>query len=151
MSLSPENEAPTPTMRIATVPLHEDIGERLRRLGNPQANLTKGLSAIDFYRMLAKIGHAFATAAGGAFKPELLPLILDGNSARATYFIGGDEKGGNPEGQLHSIGITDHASLVVARIRLFAHIPDTPVYYVVCGEKARCNLVSCHNTILGRI
>ena len=137
----PELLAPSPTMKIANVSRHDDLNSRMQRIGMPQVNMTKGLAAFDLYRLVAKVGYAFAAAELGIdnFIPCLLPLILYGLESLATHYIGGGSADESAAGCLHAMSIslpdeTQNASLVIVRLRLFAHIAKSPVYYVVCGK-----------------
>lgn len=92
------------------------------------------------FRMLGKIGHAFAAAEIGVdhFKPALIDMILRGTP---DYFnhIGGepDLARDPPSKSLHEIGLgyqrANGKDYVVAKIRLFANHMG-PIYYVVVGE-----------------
>lgn len=90
------------------------------------------------FRMLAKIGHAFATAEiAGKFKPALLDMILSGTTDAFNHIGGDPYRSGLPSKALHELALgyqrANGKDYVVARIRLFAR-HQGPVYYVVVGE-----------------
>jgi HNH endonuclease len=133
-------DAPGPLFKVGLTGMHEDIGRRVRQFGNNQINFTRPFSSLDLFQMLAKIGHAYAAAELGiaGFDPVLGPLILDGDESIATHYIGGEQDGGEPEGQLHRICLVPQlqSSVVLVRLRLFAHVARSPVYYMVCGHRS---------------
>ena len=94
-----------------------------------------------FARMLAKIAHSHSTAVLGAdaFKPALLPLILN-SGQRYIEFVGGSFELDPPQPHatlLTSFEVvprqTDGAPLGVFNLRLFANIGG-PTYHIVIGE-----------------
>jgi len=52
---------------------------------------TATVSAPEFFRLLAKVAHAFAVAELGldAFDPFLIPLIRDGVTSNSVQYVGG--------------------------------------------------------------
>lgn len=104
----------------------------------PQAHFI----APPFFRMLAKIAHAFAVAemGVGGFQPFLLPIILKEETSNSVQYIGGIP-GTEPAGAgLHELAlIPDQGpsqNVVAVRIRLLALL-ETPTYFVAVGRRAR--------------
>jgi hypothetical protein len=96
--------------------------------------------APPFFRMLAKIAHAFASAelGQGSFAPFLLPMIVEADTSNCVQFVGGiptTEAAGN---ELHELSLVSgeesSARVVVARIRLLS-VLETPTYFVVTGRR----------------
>jgi hypothetical protein len=92
------------------------------------------------YRMIAKIGHAFAVAELGRnnFKPLLLDMILNGTPEAFNHIGGEPDLERHPASEaLHELGLgyqrANGKEYVVARVRLFAK-QHGPIYYVVVGE-----------------
>lgn len=92
-----------------------------------------------FARMLAKIGHSFATAeiGYGNFRP-LLPEFILGRVYNPQYLIGGRQDPLPAGENRHELSweirkSLDGRSLIVVTIRLFSNL-RFPVYYVVAGE-----------------
>jgi hypothetical protein len=111
---------------------------KIKELGSERAVLAH-LNVDYFARMLAKIGHAFATGALGlgVFKPLLLATIFD-EATDPHYLVGG-----SPNAQpcipnvLHqtTLRILEYPErgLVVADIQLFS-VWGAPLYHVIVGE-----------------
>jgi hypothetical protein len=102
---------------------------------------TQPLDMRYFCRMLAKIGHAFATfeLGVGGFTPILTDIIRDPDrSARtAIGFVGGLPSPPTPPRSLHHLSVGRAAiaggpTFVIVRIHLFAQL-GAPVYSVVVG------------------
>jgi len=97
---------------------------------------------LEFYRMIAKIAHAYTVAQIGinAFKPLVTDLIL-GKSKTPSFWIGGDRDGTQPATagkHLHDLQlgscVANNTEYVLASVRLFS-FANMPNYYVVVGEK----------------
>jgi len=119
------------------------FAERIGRL-NAKHNVNDGISlgnrgdVTDLGRMLAKIGHGYATAemGFGSFRPYLSDIILNRPPVHIGHYVGG-LFGRTPKSEdLHIITMSDlwGRNLVVAEIQLFAE-RGMPVYVVVVGEK----------------
>ena len=113
-----------------------DICKKLRVASvEPTATFT----VPEFFRMLAKIAHAYTVAelGLGGFTPFLVPAILGNKLDDSVQYIGG-ATGTAPASRLtHEISHAHHLTrpeLVVVRIRLFAAL-DTPTYIVATGLK----------------
>jgi len=107
------------------------------------------------FRMLGKIGHAFAAAELGTdrFKPALIDMILNGVPDYFNHIGGEPELARNPTSNaLHEIGLgyqrVNGKDYVVAKIRLFANHMG-PIYYVVVGESLE-NSVAKLKRVLSR-
>ncbi len=90
----------------------------------------------EFCLMLAKIGHAYASAEIGCekFEPLLTSALLRRDLSNRADFIGGLGRDEAPSSALHELSVHDHNNLVVVRIRLLAKL-GTPTYYVVAGRR----------------
>jgi len=114
-------------------PLH-----RLRkRLGWKEVNTpVMSFPITGFMRMLAKIGHAFATAElrPEKYSPELCPFIL-GDMARTWYYVGGFDP---PQAQSRtslSYRLEECAERTLVIVDVSLHVlPRLPRYQVVCGS-----------------
>lgn len=101
---------------------------------------TATFTVPEFFRMLAKIAHAYTVAEMGidGFTPFLLPAILHNDLDDCVQYIGGTA-GNEPLSRLtHEISYASHVErpeLVVVRIRLFA-VLDTPTYIVAAGLRS---------------
>jgi hypothetical protein len=91
-----------------------------------------------FARMLAKIGHAYATAELGinVFKPLLPEIILNAN-AYPFYLVGGEPRIAPADpGICHELRLgttnVDDKQFIMVNIRLFSYL-GTPIYRVVVG------------------
>jgi hypothetical protein len=95
----------------------------------------------SYFRMIAKIAHAFAVSQIGldGFEPHLLPIII-GNVVRLIPYLIGASKDDIPvrsDALSHQVGLgtlpwgTGH--MVRVRIRLFAAHDHTPAYNVIVG------------------
>jgi hypothetical protein len=93
-----------------------------------------------FARMLAKLGHSYATAEDRfRFRPLLRDLIL-GRTETANYWVGGELTVPpiSSDPILHELSsrrcvVNGTITYLVVDIRLFAFF-ETPVYHVVVGE-----------------
>jgi hypothetical protein len=100
-------------------------------------NIATVMDAYRFGQMLAKIGHAYATAELGlnAFTPLLLGFIKDGPS-EPFRFVGGSRIIMPRTRSLHTLEQStlarDRSKYVVVAIRLFARYGG-PLYHVVTG------------------
>ena len=107
------------------------------------------------FRMLGKIGHAFAVAEIGLerFRPLLCDMIRTG-STDAFNHIGGEATLETPTKALHELGLgyQRHGGkdYVVARIRLFAS-NNGPTYYVVVGESLERPIAKFNRVLSSRI
>jgi hypothetical protein len=119
-----------------------EFADRMLRLPDGAATFSGDLPVGAFMRSLAKMAHALAIGEHGidGFSPYLAKFILTGDGP-AAHYIGGTYGAGSsaaPDAMLHRLGteIVEHKGkrLVVARIRLFAYVPGTPVYTVIVGE-----------------
>ena len=101
----------------------------------------KGYNAIDAGRTLAKIAHAYACYKLGidGFRPTLPNLILRGDPADASYYVGTDL--GFQEAWptvRHPLFLRwekriDGLEVLMVYIRLFANFDYTPLYIAVTG------------------
>jgi hypothetical protein len=94
----------------------------------------------EFFRMIAKIAHAFTVAELGidSFSPFLKPVICDADTSNSVQWIGG-HKHTEPSGAaLHDLSFySDTATppdLVAVRVRLLALL-ETPTYLVAVGRR----------------
>jgi len=131
-------------VRIAMRPMTSDVAERAAPFtsGGGKVTLTKGLSAIECYRFIAKIAHAFACATLGvdSFRPYLLNLIRGQQPMFADYFVGSAMANDPPGKHLHELSFVPpirlpFSELLVARVRLFSNL-DMPTHFAVVGERA---------------
>lgn len=94
----------------------------------------------EFFRMLAKIAHAFAIAELGvdAFTPFLDRMIRVGDMAASPQHIGGLLYTEQAVFGLHEVGFGTHTcdrpDIIAVRIRLLASL-ETPTYFVAVGQK----------------
>lgn len=108
-------------------------------LGVAEIMPTATSDAVPFFRMLAKIAHAFAAAELGshAFVPFLAEMIRGGSTEEALQYIGGIERTEGPAMALHQAWVADYPldpSLITVRIRLLARL-GTPTYVVAVGRR----------------
>src|SRR5208282_4895981 len=108
-------------------PMGANIMERAKKIGK-DINLTRGLSALEFYRRIAKIAHSFAIAElGFTFVPYLINLIEATPPLFASHLVGGG-LGDNPppSENLHEIEFVQSLDgpvgdeLLMVRVQLFA-------------------------------
>jgi hypothetical protein len=98
---------------------------------------TGTVSAPEFFRMLAKIAHAFAVAemGTGSFSPFLSSMICDSDTSNSAQYIGGLQHQEPATTGVHELSFgshtSDRADIVTVRIRLFAAL-GTP--YLPCGS-----------------
>jgi hypothetical protein len=99
---------------------------------------TATVSAPEFFRMLAKIAHAFAVAEMGlgSFAPFLTSMICDADTSNSVQYIGGLPHAVPAAVGLHdlSFGSCDRPDIVAVRIRLLA-VLETPTYFVAVGRR----------------
>jgi len=99
---------------------------------------TATVSAPEFFRMLAKIAHAFAVAEWGlgSFVPFLTPMICDADTSNSVQYIGGLPNIEPAAVGLHELSFAscDRLEVVAVRIRLLAAL-ETPTYYVAVGRR----------------
>jgi hypothetical protein len=85
---------------------------------------TATFSAPEFFRMLAKIAHAFAVAemGVGSFLPFLTSLICDADTSHSVQYIGGLRHSEPSTAAIHEIAFGSHTcnrpEIVAVRIRL---------------------------------
>ena len=138
-----ETEDLPPAVQISITPMGNDIIAKARRIGK-EINLTRGLSALQFYRLIAKIAHSFAVAElGFTFAPYLINLIEANPPMFASHFVGGSfDDNPAPANDLHEIEFAPSLEgpvgdeLLMVRIRLFANL-GTPNHYAVVGSRWR--------------
>jgi hypothetical protein len=135
----PSKDTPV-EMQLAIKPATADVGRRANKIGRP-VSLTKGLSALQFYRFIAKIAHAFTAAELGmdAFTPCLLNLIRGEIPMFADHYVGSGIGNDPPVPHLHELSFVPQAPVgcseqIVVRIRLFANL-DMPTHYAVSGSR----------------
>jgi hypothetical protein len=139
-----ETEDLPPAVQITITPMGNDILERAKRLGR-EVNLTRGLSAFQFYRLIAKIAHSFAVAElGFTFAPYLINLIEANPPIFASHLVGGGFVDiPTAANTLHEIEFAPSIEgpvgdeLLLVRVRLFANLPGTPNHYAVVGSRWR--------------
>ncbi len=101
---------------------------------------TATFRAPEFFRMLAKIAHAFAVAEMGldSFRPFLTPMIRDAETSNSVQYIGGLPDSEPAAAGLHEVSFGSrpyhHPDTVAVRIRLLAAL-ETPTYYVAVGRR----------------
>jgi hypothetical protein len=118
----------------------EDELRALHAEGN--AILMEGYNLDHFGRMLAKMAHGYAAGQLRLenFDPLLPEFILGCAPDRATHLIGnwGDDGMEVPPGVMHQIGhaFRDFGDkvMIAVRIRLFAALENTPVYWITVGS-----------------
>lgn len=93
----------------------------------------------EFFQLLAKIGHSYATAeiGFGRFSPLLIDLIV-GDDNNLGHHIGTEKLVAGKTNELHTLSLTSAQSpngeeLIVVNVRLFARL-NTPTYHVVVGR-----------------
>jgi hypothetical protein len=136
-----ETEDLPPAVQINVTPMGKDIIERAKKL-KKEINLTRGLSALQFYRLIAKIAHSFAVAElGFTFEPYLINLIEANPPLFASHLVGGglaDDP--SPGFDLHEIEFAPSIEgpigdeLIMVRVRLFANLGG-PNHYAVVGSR----------------
>jgi len=141
-----ERDAKVKTLWIRAASFRDGIMPHLeelaRCLGVAYVEPQGSFIASPFFRMLAKIAHAFAVAemGVGSFQAFLLPIILKEETENSVQYIGGIS-GTEPSGQgLHELALIPHQGpsedVVAVRIRLLALL-ETPTYFVAVGRRAR--------------
>jgi hypothetical protein len=102
---------------------------------------TSTLQASDFFRILAKIGHAFAVAemGVGSFSPFLTPMICDAVTSNYGRYVGGLQCIEPAAALIHELSFDpvggDRLGIVAVRIRLLAAL-ETPTYHVAVGRRS---------------
>lgn len=122
--------------RIQVAPAVPNLNERLRKSGALRFKLGNGVSAVDFRRMLAKIGHAFTAAELGldGWSPLLLDAISGERLDYLPWLVGSAVGTEDEAAQDHEIKFVDFGpGLIVVRVRLFACRGLTS-HYVVSGR-----------------
>ena len=100
---------------------------------------TATVSAPDFFRLLAKIAHAFAVAELGldAFDPYLIPLIRDGATSNSVQYVGGMHHEEPPTPHLNELSLIPRSGrprdTVTVKVRLLSAL-GTPSYFIVVGR-----------------
>jgi hypothetical protein len=134
------------SIRLAMRPMTPDIGERsatiMKKTGR-RISITKGIGAIECYRLIAKIAHAFAVAELGSntFTPFLKNLILGEQPMFADHFVGSAMVNDAASRHLHELNFAPavdqiFSELIVVRVRLFASL-DMPTHYAVVGQRPK--------------
>jgi hypothetical protein len=101
---------------------------------------TATVSAPDFFRLLAKVAHAFAIAELGmdAFDPCLIPLIRDGTTSNSVQYVGGMRQEDPPSAELHELSLIPWngrlRNIVTVKVRLLS-VLGTPTYFIVVGRR----------------
>ncbi len=101
---------------------------------------TATFSVPEFFRMLAKIAHAFAVAEKGmdSFSPFLTPIICHVDTSNSAQYIRGLQYTEPLTAELHELSFDSHTcdrpEIVAVRIRLLAAL-ETPTYYVAVGRR----------------
>jgi hypothetical protein len=133
----PDRDEPV-SVRIAIKPMSADLAARASKFTPGRVSLTKGLSALMFYKFVAKIAHAYTAAELGveSYTPFLINLIRGEEPMHASHFIG---SGTGPPFDPPSVGILHELNfipqlndLIVVRLRFFAEL-DMPTHYAVVG------------------
>jgi hypothetical protein len=99
-----------------------------------------GVQGIKFASLIAKIGHAYATAEcihDPDFHPILAELVrTETGPFPLPYLVGGEREILPPTDNIHEVQLlrrrTRKSVLLVVRVRLFAFLA-TPTYYAVAG------------------
>jgi hypothetical protein len=138
-----QTEDPPPAVQITVTPMGKNFIENAKRIGK-HINLTRGLSALEFYRLIAKIAHSFAVAElGFTFAPYLINLIEAKPPMFASHLVGGGLGDDTPAGDtLHEIEFAPSIDgprgdeLITVRVRLFASTGG-PNHYAVVGSRWR--------------
>lgn len=108
-------------------------------VGRGRVSTRMKLEPIKLIQMLAKIGHAFATAefGHGNFSPFLIDIILNKSLDYPHYYVGSQVMLDPDSAHLHEIGWRIQevrgCAIIVIKIRLFA-LWGMPTYFVVAGE-----------------
>lgn len=139
MGMDPSNNIEW-SMTVGVAPMSDDLHRRAARIGAP-INMTRGIDALDCYRQIAKIAHAFAVAelGLGGVASLLLNLIHGQEPMLAGYSVGSDPTIEPPSDKLHEIGFhpveaaADGQKFVGVRLRLFAFMKGSPTHYVLVG------------------
>jgi hypothetical protein len=140
-----ERGAKVKTLWIRAASFRDGIMPHLERLAvhlrvaaiEPQAQFV----APPFFRMLAKIAYAFATAelGLGAFTPFLLPIIVEAETSNSVQFIGGTPTAEQAGRGLHELSLIRDLGIdrgvVAVRIRLLSPL-ETPTYFIAVGRQA---------------
>jgi hypothetical protein len=109
-------------------------------LGVAAIEPTGTVSAPEFFRMLAKISHAFAVAemGMGSFSPFLTSIICDADTSNSAQYIGGLPLAEPAAVAIHELSFGsptgNRSDIVAVRIRLLATL-ETPTYYVTVGRR----------------
>ena len=127
------------------ITIHQTLLDDERRSRDPgihEVSVTLNLHVPSFARMLSKIGLGLAHYVVGpdAFEPIAREFIRFG-TGHANHFVGGyDQMDGGPIDSLeslHEAGLWQRDGYLVATIRLFAELPNTPINYAVVGRILR--------------
>lgn len=113
------------------------LADLCQKLNIASVKPTATFAVPEFFRMLAKIAHAYTVAelGLGSFTPFLLPAILRNDLDDSVQYIGGSTSETPASRLTHEISHALHVrrpELVLVRIRLFAAL-DTPTYLVAAG------------------
>lgn len=124
---------------LATVKFGKDPGETAQSLGSSILRFNDQQHPVDFARVIAKIGYAFAVAEGATADldgdPLVVPAIID-RPNEIGQWVGTltDPPRAHP-GLLHRLVIHHERNLglLIAEVQLFAD-SETPSYGVVIGK-----------------
>jgi hypothetical protein len=107
--------------------------DRLQALG-PRGSVYTLLRPEVFCRMLAKVAHAYTVAELGLGNFEaFLPEVILGQNPDFSNFVG-SFYGEEPQADdLHTLGFSTMAPLIVVKVRLYARY-GVPSYVVVAGR-----------------
>lgn len=124
--------------KVQVAEIVPDFKDRLRRLGFPiRWTIGNGVSAENYSRALAKIGHSFAVAELGlnGFQPLLLEAIREGKADHLPWLVGSEIGSAGRSRNEHEVGFADlHSEFVVVRVRLFGNC-GLAAHYVVAGRR----------------
>ena len=141
LGLEASENAPPPAIGFQALTVTPNFNVRVGNVGG-RLKMIKGggFDTYAFYRLLAKIGHAFTAAEIGLdnFTPTVLDVINEGNMPNAAnHFIGSGWTSEPRSEYLHEVGfdppiVREGKTYHVVKIRLFAHM-DTIHHYVITG------------------
>lgn len=136
-----ETEDLPPAVYVSITPMGKQMLENARKIGK-DINLTRGLNALEFYQLIAKIAHSFAIAEiGQTFAPYLINLIEGRAPMFASHLVGSGI--GDPPAPSNSLHEVDFAKslpgpkgdeLLQVRVRLFANL-GMPNHYAIVGSR----------------
>lgn len=139
-------QPPTEQINLTMMMSSEDRETKTYLQGNQSAVVLGMMDFNAFFRLLAKIAHAFAVARLGldGFKHRIPPLLVGkpGDSPNTfPHLVGGDLSELTPESCLHVLDekqiLIQNVPFRLVTIRLFAFM-GMPRYQVVVGEDLSC-------------